>query len=534
MLEILRKNFYTVVEIDSASLKIVSMDAAKERLLLAAVRDIPDKSDKEEQKKLIIETLIKSLPANILKHSSTILCLSDEESLQVKRIELPYMPQNEMAEAIRWRIKGIVPFDVNKAVLDFDIIQEMTDEDNAKKLSVIIAALPKEIVDKKVALLTAAGLNVAGVNIGSFGLSKIICAMPEKSEGKACALLKIGRVKSDVNIYREARLVFVRHIPIGLDHIKDAVKGPVVSESGLIELTDQGTAKLKEVGIPDNKEPLLGGKLQGRHLLALLRPVLESMCNEVRRSIDYYNTQLEGREIKALCLAGEGSDYKNLEQYIKATLDMKTEYLKLPAAITDATPSKDGTREIIPLIIDLIGVCCSGVGAKADLLPAEYKIEKVQKIEKISIRMVGFTMLSILLASFVLVNVRIAGYRKSLVTATSHKKTLHEIESLYDRIKERKALIDGVRSLELPTVAILKELSNIIPDDVVLTSLLIDQKARVLRFNGNAYYDSDVTDFMQKMERSSLFKDVNLESSHKSTIKGEDAESFVINCAIQR
>ena len=40
----------------------------------------------------------------------------------------------EVKEALRWRVKGVFPFDAEKAVLDFDIVNEVTDEDGAKKV----------------------------------------------------------------------------------------------------------------------------------------------------------------------------------------------------------------------------------------------------------------------------------------------------------------------------------------------------------------------------------------------------------------
>lgn len=533
-----KKRFLVIVEIGLLHLKIVAFDAVNDKLLLAAVKDLPSKV-KEDKKEFIVSVLKETLPQDILRHAVTILCLSDD-SIHIKLLELPRMPTDEILEALKWRVKGIVPFDIDKAVLDFDIIGESTEEDGAKKYNILMVAAPKDIIDEKVSLLKEGGLDVVGgANVDSFGLSNIISLMPEGKKDSTCAVLKVDYKRSTVNIYREGRLTFVRNIPMGLDRIKDSIKGPITSDTGLIELTPADIDKLKSIGIPDNKDILLDGKLQGKHLLALTRPVLESLCNEIGRSLDYYNVQLEGKKTQKIYLMGDGSKYKNLDIFIKDTTGIETDYLELPSSFIDAAIKKEKITEIMPQIISLVGIARLGIDAKVNLLPLEYRVEKVQKVQKISIRMVGFTALAILIVSFVLVNVRVKDYERRLVSVKSHRKILQKINVLYDKILQREELLGMVRSKDVSSTLIMKELSNIIPDSIVLNNLMIDQRANILKLDGVVHLGSAVsevvlTDFMEAMEKSPFFKEVNLESSQKDVVNNKRVALFTISCAIQR
>lgn len=535
-----KKKYFVVVEIGLKEIKVVTFDGTDSKLLSAVIKDYSQFTKDQDRKKFVVSAIRKAIPPKILKQATAFICLSDSIP-QIKRIELPHMPLNEIAEALRWRIKSLVSFDIDKAVLDFDIIGETTDKQGTKKYNLIMAAMPKEEVNKKISLLKEAGLKtIGGVNVDSFSMSQIIALTPEGKEKKTSAVLNLGYTQSTVNIYEGSKLTFVRNIPVGLRHIKEFIKGPVVSDKGPIELTTAEMAQLKDMGIPADNDSLLGGKLQGRHMLALLRPVLENICSEIRRSFDYYKTHMEGNDVSKLYLMGSGSRYKNLDIFIKNALRMETEYLGLPDSYFGvAKQDEERIRESMAQIIPLIGAACGGIEKKVNLLPIEYKMEKIQKVEKISIRMVGFAALAVLIVSFVLVNVRVSDYKRRLTNAKNQMRVLQEIKDLYDRIAEREKLINTVRALEVPNIWLMKELSNIIPANTMLSKFAIDQGEGIVKFEGVIRLDSDadeaiLTDFMGVLENSPFFKDVDLESSQKGEFEGMNVASFIIICVMQR
>ncbi|MBL7069567.1 MAG: pilus assembly protein PilM [Candidatus Omnitrophica bacterium] len=536
-----KKRLLAVIDIGILYLKVAILDALSGKLVSATIRDLSSLKGKEERRRHVRDLLKEILHQDTTKINSAALCLSDDH-FQIRRIDLPSMPVNEIAGALKWRVKDIISFDMEKASLDFDIINEMTDEDGAKKYDVIFAAVPREVIDEKISILKEAGVEtIVGTNVDSFGLTNVISLLSEGKKESTCAVLKIDHTFSTINIYRDGKLTFVRNIPGGLDHIKESIKGPVAFDTGEIELTDEDVEELKAVGIPDNKDTLLNGKLEGKHLLALLRPVLEDLCSEIERSFDYYNTQLEGKEVSKIYIVGDSYKYKNLDKFIRDKMDKETEYLGAASDLFNAlVEQKDAVKkEEMPQIVSLIGSGRGGKDAKVNLLPIEYRIEKAQKIQKISIRMVGFAVLSILLVSYMFINARVNDYQKRLVSAKSRVKILYEIKALYEEIGQRERFVRAVRSLEKPTMHILKALSNIIPDNIVLETLKINQDKNTISFNGTVFTGSDVGEvilakFMESLERSPYFTNINLVSSQRSSREEEPATLFSMNCNIQR
>lgn len=566
-----KKRTYIVVEINSAHLKVLTFDASSDTLRSFLVRDISLLKDKPRDEFIVksirealhedavisgagtrglsamlakglssispgdgapaslVGTLKKSLQAYASKQISGILCLADD-SVQIKRVELPYMPLNEIREALKWRVKGLLPFEAEDAVLDFDIINEFIDEDGAKKYSIILAAVEKEEVDKRLALMKEAGINMTGsVNVGSFGLSNLLKQRPEGKGGQTCAVLNVGYIRSIVNIYKGAKLVFSRAVPIGVNHIRDSIKSPIIVGVEPVDLTYEEIKELKEIGMPDNKESLLGGRLQGKHLLAYMRPSLENLCSEIRRSLDYYNAHLEGKEATKVYLVGDGSRYRNLDIFIGDLLNIETEYLSFPS------PVKDNMPQLAPLI----GAAIGGKDAKVNLMPVEYGIEKSEKIQKVSIRMVGFAAFAVLLVSFIFVNTRVNDYEKRLFNVKGQLKILDEVKVMYENIMEREGLVRFVDSGNAPNVSILKELSNIVPDNIVFGHFVVDNDMGSMEIEGLLYLGSEIgevvlTDFMKVMEESPFFKDVSLASSRKMAEKEKKVLLFTIVCSVQR
>jgi len=538
-IKIAKKRYFVAVEVSSTYLKVVVMDEADKKILTAAVKDISSVNNQDIKGKVIVNLLNEIIPRDVIKSSTGLLCLADEP-LQIKRLELPHMPVEEFRDALKWRVKGIIPFDADKSVLDYDILGELQDEDGAKKTDIIMAITPREGVDEKVSYVKESGIDIVTyASIKPFVITNLLKLLPEVKKEDACAVLDIGHKESTVGIYRDNKLRFVRNIPVGLNHIKQSIKGPVISDKGPIELTSDDMERLRSIGIPDNEELLLDGKIQGKHLMFMLRPVAESLCKEVGRSFDYYNAQLEGGHISKIHIMGDGSNYKNIDKFIGEILNTETEYIGLPDSLKESVPDNIKTDGMMPLIAALIATALGAPESKVNLLPMDYRVEKSQRIQKISIRIAGITTTAILITSFLMVNLQISNYKQLLATAKSHKKIIDEVREVYDRTIERERFVSAVRNSEVPTISIMKELSNIIPPKILLSSLIIEQRTKAIGLQGVLYLGANVAevvlaDFMDELERSPFFSNAVLETSRKDIYEDRNVAIFAIKCAIQK
>ena len=567
-----KRQTYIVVDIGPVFIKVITFDVASARVTSSVLKDLSSLKTKEEKDSLAAQTikeivekeiqsceserartplfpladkLVDRLPSkakewlissiNALRRSAQAYCPAQvvgmlsiaDDSVQIRRIDLPQMPQNEIRDAVKWRIKGLIPFDIEKTVLDFEVIGESTDDDGAKKINLIVAAAPKSVIGERLAILKKAGLiTIGGVNVDSFGLSYAVSEAPEAKQDKAVAVLKVDYKISTVIVYRHGKIVFVRNIPVGIDHIKASIRDSILTENGPVRITAEEAESLREAGVPDYNDLLMGGKVQGKHLLVYMRPVIASLSNEVARSIDYFNTQLEGGGVSKIYLIGDGSCYKNLDIFIKDTLRIDAEYLPSPSRLKEA-----------PRFISLEGTARGGPGAKADLLPVEFKLRKTHEIQRVSIRLTGIAIFAVLILSFLMMSLRVGDYQKRLRNAKGHAKTLDEIRMLYNDISQREALRAAVRKDEIRIVQIMKEFSNLVPNNVIFRHLSVGEDM-LIKVEGTVFVGAGVgevilSDFMNVIEASAYLKDVSLVSSEKGDLDGKTVVFFTFTCAAQ-
>jgi len=63
--------------------------------------------------------------------------------LQIRRIILPSIPNDELKEAISWEIKEQLPLPIETTRIDFHILRELMEEE-VKQVELLTIACPKE------------------------------------------------------------------------------------------------------------------------------------------------------------------------------------------------------------------------------------------------------------------------------------------------------------------------------------------------------------------------------------------------------
>src|SRR3989338_2189785 len=140
-----------------------------------------------------------------------------------------------------------------------------------------------------------------------------------------------------------------------------------------------------------------------------MRPILERFSKEIRRSIDYYIQEYGREDIKDVYLVGAGSRLKNLDRYLSEELNIPVKKMTLPKSI--GASDINLTDEDSVAVISLIGAVL-GYKEPFGLLPHEYKVEKIEFIEKVSLRMIAIFLGFALLVSFLFIKLRIDDYNE--------------------------------------------------------------------------------------------------------------------------
>lgn len=465
----------------------------------------------EEAAADFIEGFIKN---NSIPDKDVVLSISDENSLIIKYLSLPVLPEAEVSAAAKWQVKDETSFDLESALSAWQLVREYTDEEGAKKNGIIFTAASKEIVERHLSIIHNCGLNPVKITTGPFNYANLLKYYPPASS--SVAILDIGGIDAVLSIYSQNKLCFVRRLSFSSEKLVQALTVPLVSEEGKIEFSLLEAAQLKDAfGIPEDVEAVIRDNVKAVQIVYLMRPLLEGLVKELKFSFDYFNSNFEIIP-SLLYLTGGGSNLKNLDKYISREAKLKVSYLSLPDFIDTAKIDKEKLAKEKNQLTDVLGASLGGLG-EINLLPAQIREEKNEAIQKSSLRFIAIVTGVIFLSSLFFAKLQARDYQKRLKTTCLHLGAITGIKELKEKIDSRQNLIAKIQEGKVPVDGLLKLISASVPQEVILDELYLDQAAHSLVLKGNVLASEDVaedivTKFIQRLEGASFFSEVSMTS----------------------
>lgn len=209
---------------------------------------------------------------------------------QMLLVEAPSVPDDEMAAAVRWRVKELLDFSVDEAAIDFFRLPD--DAYRGRKKMLYAIAMRKASLQSLIAPIESGGLAVDNVDIAELAAHKHAQRLPKGRGGTA-----------------------VVHL---------------LENEGFINLIDDGNIYLSrnlDVGLAQLQEPA------GR------AATLEALLLEIQRSLDFYESQLGKGIIADLYLSPASEDIKPVEEYLAMQLGLNVQLLVMSTAFGGTLPS---------------------------------------------------------------------------------------------------------------------------------------------------------------------------------------------------
>lgn len=477
------------------------------------------------------------------------LAISGTE-LDCKRITLPFMPKKEIAQALRLQTKDHFLFDIEGAVLDFEVLDETTTKDGTRNIEVIASLAKKEFIDKKISFFEATRVPPAVVIPVAYGVYNVYRLHREKESAQPLALIDIGASTTTVVIIKDDKIRFIRQLGCAGKDFTNAMTGTLVSDKGRIELSLEEAEKLKiQMGIPDESTPPTKEGISPQQISSMVRPVIERLGNEIKRSFDYYISEFNEGRIKKAFITGGSSKLKNIhsqlshrlkDKYSQAfpALSIPVESLEIPPELKiDLIPERaEDFKKDFPLLVPAIGAAINSPRG-INLIPLSYKMQRIRKIERISLRII-FILISLVLLTFYLFDSMQERLLRNLLIAKQPQwQNLREIQEFHSKIVQKNAIIDYTLKNQVPLYYIFKTLSNLTPKPVYLESLVIEDKVSNLKMEGVILEtvetaEATLTKFIKTLEDSPFFNNVYLISSQDTSISGRQALKFEISCKL--
>jgi type IV pilus assembly protein PilM len=260
---------------------------------------------------LVIENIQRLFRNNRIKTDQVATALSGH-SVIIKRIALPVMTADELAESIQWEAEQYIPFDIEDVNIDYQILEgsSLSGEGN---MDVLLVAVKKEKISDYVSVITQAGLTPVVVDIDAFALQNAFEANYEIEPHQVSALIDIGAAVTTITIMQGESSVFWRDINLGGNQYTDALQKEFNISSEQAERLKQG----EEVsGIAtDNVIPILAS-------------VTDDVGQEIHKTIEFFKaTTASDEPLDKIFLTGGSSQLVNLKEALGERFNTQVEIL---------------------------------------------------------------------------------------------------------------------------------------------------------------------------------------------------------------
>lgn len=270
------------------------------------------------------------------------------ESIIVRYIQLPDMPENELKGAIRWEAEDYIPFPLDDVNLD-SVVLGKSDVGGARKIDVLLVAAKKDLVAEHISLLKTVGLTPSIIDVDSFAFLNSFEANYMPSASEVVALLDIGTELTNINIYLGGVSRFSRDIAIAGDTINAGIQqrlGCSVQRAEELKVKEGApAAAVREEA--ENAEEAAGStlldtirgtveRITGEDLAEdspeyvasqVIRGVLMNIVNEVKRSIQFFENQPNGQPVQRVAVGGGSAMLPNLEKFLEQELGLPVEII---------------------------------------------------------------------------------------------------------------------------------------------------------------------------------------------------------------
>ena len=301
------------VDVGSSAIKIIELSSFAGRIKLSNFGEIPAKSVFKEPFRTFEKNALYLSVDDITRAIKAIL---EEAKIKTKQaffsipdfatffttFDLPPMTEQELPSAVKIEARKHIPVPLSEVIFDWRVLDKKHLE-KKKKLTILLAAVPHEIINRYRKIAQKAELKLISLEAEIFSLVRVF-----GEEDKIISIIDIGARTTTCNIIENKILKRSFSIDIGGDLLSERVGKSL--EIG----PEEGENLKKEFGI----QP------EGEKVREVLIPLLNTILFEVKKIFQNYELK-EGKTIQKVILTGGEANLRGLLEYSKIQLEKEVE-----------------------------------------------------------------------------------------------------------------------------------------------------------------------------------------------------------------
>ena len=227
----------------------------------------------------------------------------------VKKISLPQMSEEELAESIHWEAEQYIPFDIQDVSLDYEVVEGGAAGGN---MDVLLVAVKKDKISEYTSAITQAGRNPTIVDVDVFALQNCYEINYVPDPGRVVALLNIGASIMNINVVKDGSSTFNRDIAVGGNQYTDAIQKDLNLSFEQAEALKRGE-QVEETS--------------AESLTPILQAVSENISTEIQRTFDFFRATSQEDRVDQIYLSGGAAKVHGLRDLLADRLDAPVELL---------------------------------------------------------------------------------------------------------------------------------------------------------------------------------------------------------------
>ena len=142
-----------------------------------------------------------------------------EEKSFLQVIQLPKMPEEQLKSSIRFEAENYIPLPIEDVYIDFHIIQPF--RNHLDHFDILIAALPKTVVDPYVESIKKAGLIPLALEIESQAVSRAL--VKNEISPFSVLLIDLGATRTSFIVFSGYSLRFTSSISVSANDLTGSI-----------------------------------------------------------------------------------------------------------------------------------------------------------------------------------------------------------------------------------------------------------------------------------------------------------------------
>ena len=247
------------------------------------------------------------------------------QRVTVRQMDLPELPDAELADAVRLQAQDELAIAVDDALLDYVVVGRPSTAagERSQLCRVLLVAAEKEMVERLLAAVTAAKLRPVLVDLDAFAVLRSLAGLMDTGED-AGLVVDIGATVTKIAVHRDGHPLFVRMVRLGGDAVTRQLQT-------VLELSWEDAEKAK---LDASAAMVIGHELDPEDERAIaLKKGVQRVVTEIGHSLDFFRSHHPNVDVGEVVLCGGASLAPELVDELHAALELPVERPQLLPSI---------------------------------------------------------------------------------------------------------------------------------------------------------------------------------------------------------